>query len=43
MEKRYDALMICIYLILLNLRRRIAFRKGNAHDLQKVRKTDRIH
>jgi len=40
MEKRYGTLMICIYLMVANMRRRIASRKGNAHALQKVRQTD---
>ncbi len=41
MEKRYGTVMICIYLMVANMRRRIAPRRGAAHaTVRKMRKTD---
>ena len=38
MDKRYDAIMICIYLMVANMRRLIAPRRGDTHaGMRKMR------
>lgn len=41
MDKRYGPMMICIYLMVANMRRRIAPRRGADHaKVREMRKTD---